>query len=155
MEPPRWFPLQADITDDEGITLRESVDWAYAAVTLGPVTVTAGRQPITLGRGKLYKPLDLVATFALTEVDTEYKPGADALRIDWNATPRTVLSLFATAGEWNDELALRGSAFALRAKQELAKGEVGMLGGLVRGDGVIGADAVVDAGKFDIYAELV
>jgi hypothetical protein len=155
LEPPRWLPLQATIADEQGLTLRETVDWAYAAVTLGPVTVTAGRQPITLGRGKLYKPLDLVATFALTEVDTEYKPGADAFRLDWNATQRTVLSLFATAGEWNDELALRGSAFALRAKQELARGEVGMLGGLVRGDGVIGTDAVVDAGKFDIYAELV
>jgi hypothetical protein len=153
MEPPRWFPLQADIVDDDGITLRESVDWVYAAVTWGRAVITVGRQPITFGRGKLFKPMDLIATFALTEVDTEYKPGADALRVDLSLFEQTFLTLVAAAGEHGDELSLRGSSFALRARQGWSKGELGLLGGYLRRDGVIGADAVFDLGSFDIYTE--
>lgn len=152
MEPLRWFPLQADISDDDGITLRESVDWAYAAVTWGRAVITVGRQPITFGRGKFWKPMDLITTFALTEVDTEYKPGADALRVDLSLFEQTNITVVAVAGEHTDELS-RGSAFALRAKQGWSRGELGLLGGFIRRDGVIGADAVIDLGSFDIYAE--
>lgn len=154
-EPRRWLPLEADLAGpDGGFGLRESVDWAFAELTLGPLTLAAGRQPITFGRGKLWKPMDLISTFSLTEVDTEYKPGVDALRLDWTVQPQTNLILVAAAGRFNDDL-LTGSTLALRAKQGLPRGEVGFLGGFVRRDVVLGADAVVDAGKFDLYTELV
>ncbi len=81
-QPPRWLPLTVTITDEPTLTLRDTVDWVYAAYTRGPVTITLGRQPVSFGRAKLWSPMDLVAPFALTEVDTEYRPGADAVRID-------------------------------------------------------------------------
>ena len=87
------------------------MDWLYCAVNWGPATFTVGRQPVTFGRGKFCGPSDLVATFALTEVDTEYKPGADALRIDLGLGERTQLGLIAAAGKWDGTLALRGSSF--------------------------------------------
>jgi len=152
-EPRRWLPLQADLATQGGFALRENLDWAFVELTLGPLTLTAGRQPITFGRGKLWKPLDLISTFSLTEVDTEYKPGTDALRLDWTLRPRTNLTLVAAGGRFDDDL-LRGSSFALRAKQGLSRAEVGLLAGLVRRDVVLGADAVIDAGRFDLYTEL-
>jgi hypothetical protein len=158
-EPRRWLELEYDLVDHEGYNLRENLDWAFVALSHGPLTLTVGRQPITIGRGKIWKPLDLFATFALTEVDTEYKPGADALRVDWTAAEQTTLSLIASAGVWNsahnqeDEL-LTGSALALRGKQVLSFGEVGFLAGLIRRDVVIGLDVVWDLGRFDIYGEL-
>lgn len=152
-EPRRWLPLERDLVDHEGYSLRENLDWAFVALSRGPLTLTVGRQPITIGRGKIWKPLDLIATFALTEVDTEYKPGADALRLDWTAAEQTTLSLIASAGKWRGEL-LAGSALALRGKQVLSFGEIGLLAGLIRRDVVIGLDAVWDLGRYDIYGEL-
>jgi hypothetical protein len=153
-EPPRWLPLQWEIADEEHITLRDSIDWIYIALTWGPLTATAGRQPITFGRGKFFKPMDLLSTFALTEVDTEYKPGADALRLDWSAAERTMITLLAVAGEYNDELSLRGSSFAMRAKQGWNSGEAGLLAGYIRRDAVVGLDGVWDVGSFDLYSEV-
>ena len=156
MEPPRWFPLQADLTDaDDGTMLvREALDWAYAAVSLGPVTLTLGRQPVTFGRGKIWSAEDLVSTFSITEVDTEFKPGADALRLDCSVGQAGQLTVVAAAGEHGDELSLSGSSFVARYKHSLGRVEAGLLGGYVRGDGVAGLDAAWDVGSFDLYAEL-
>jgi hypothetical protein len=154
VEPSRWLPLQWDLTTGDHFDLRDQIDWIYAAVTWGPATIIVGRQPITFGRGKFFKPLDLVATFALTEIDTEYKFGVDALRVDLNLFERTFISIIAVAGQWDDALALKGSSFALRAKQGWSSGEVGLLGGFVRNDAVVGLDAVWDTGGFDVYAEI-
>ena len=153
-QPRRWLPLDVDLVHEQGYTVRESVDWIYLAYTLGPVTATVGRQPITLGRGKVWQPLDLISAFSLTEVDTEYKPGSDALRVDWNVRPQTALTLLAAAGKWDDALALTGSAFALRGKQGFSWGEVGGLAGFIRRDVVLAADGVVDSGRFEVYGEV-
>jgi hypothetical protein len=153
-EPPRWLPLQWEIADEKKFTLRDSIDWIYIALTWGPMVTTAGRQPITFGRGKFFSPMDLLSTFALTEVDTEYKPGADALRLDWTAAQRTVITLLAVAGKSNDVLSLRGSSFALRAKQGWDSGEAGLLAGFIRRDAVVGLDGVWDVGAFDLYSEV-
>ena len=94
-----------------------------------------------------------MSSFALTEVDTEYKPGSDALRMDWTIRTRTNLSLFAVAGKWKDEVALAGSSFAARATHTFGKGELGGLVGFIRRDVVLALDGVIDAGKLDLYGE--
>ncbi len=163
--PPRWLPLSWDLTDDPTMTVKNSVDWLYASYTRGSLTITAGRQPITFGRGKLWKPSDLVGAFTLTEVDTEYKPGADALRVDWSPSASTTATLVAAAGELGNqataepadqddfEANLNGSAALARVKHSLGKGEIGFLGGYVRRDVVVGVDGVWDTGSFEIYGE--
>ena len=169
MEPRRFFPLQADLAEGPTYRLREAVDWAYVAVALGPVTITAGRQPISFGRGKMFYPTDLVSTFSITEVDTEFKPGSDALRVDWTVRPSTQLTVVAAAGKHAEqslvqqllgaappdgELSLAGSSFAARLQQTWTPVEVGLLAGLIRNDLVVGVDAVYDVGPFDVYAEV-
>ncbi len=169
MEPRRFFPLQADLAEGDTYRLRQAVDWAYVAAILGPVTITAGRQPISLGRGKLFYPTDLVSTFSITEVDTEFKPGSDALRVDWTVRPGTQLTVVAAAGKHADqpllqrllgaapldeELSLAGSSFAARAQQTWTPVEIGLMVGLIRNDLVLGLDAVHDVGPFDVYAEV-
>jgi len=154
-EPRRWLPLQADLAQEGGLLLREDLDWAFVALTLGPVTLTVGRQPVTLGRGTFWKPLDLVSTFTLTEVDTEFKPGADAVRVEWQAASRTVITALAAAGRdpADNELALRGSSMILRGQQGWDTGEAAVTLGFVRRDIVLGLDAVWDAGALDLYGE--
>ncbi len=169
MEPRRFFPLQADLSDGDTFRLREALDWAYVSVVLGPVTITAGRQPVSFGRGKMFYPTDLVSTFSITEVDTEFKPGSDALRVDWTIQPTTSLTVVAAAGKHaqqtfldqltrveapEEQLSLAGSSFALRVQQTWTPVEVGFLAGFIRNDLVFGVDGVWDVGPFDVYGEV-
>jgi hypothetical protein len=157
-EPPRWLPLQDSQTGGDGYELRYALDWLYLSYALGPLTLTIGRQPLTFGRGTLFKPSDIISTFALTEIDTEFKPGADALRLDWNVAARSVLTIVAAPGELADDLdaevELRGTSLVARFKQAFDRGEVGALAGLVRRDVVLGVDGIFDLHALDLYSEV-
>lgn len=156
--PPRFLPFQQTISSEGNLLMRNSIDWLYFAFTFGPVTITLGRQPITLGRGKLWQVTDLIAGFSITEVDTEYKPGSDAFRLDWQIAQKSQLTLLAVAGELADDkdaqATLRGSSFALRFQQGFKKGELGVLAGYVRRDVVLAVDLALDFGSFDMYVEV-
>jgi len=156
--PRRWLPLEADLNTEGTLVLRDVLDWAYVAITLGPVTLTAGRQPITFGRGKMWQTVDLITSFSMTQVDTEYKPGADAVRLDANISENTQLTVVAVGGtdvSGDSDIALRGSSMALRLKHGFGESvEAGLFAGFIRYDAVVGLDAVYDAGSFDVYAEL-
>lgn len=155
--PPRWLPLRAAPADRDTLQVIAEVDWLYLAWLLGPVTVTVGRQPISLGRAKVWRPEDLLAGFSLTEVDTEYKRGVDALRLDWSIGERSTLRLFASPGEIqvdrDVEASRTGSAALLQMVLGGASGELGAILGWVRGDLVAGIDGVADVGSFDVHAE--
>jgi hypothetical protein len=157
LAPPQWLPLRFAADDDPTLTLSSATDWLYFSYTRGPLTLTLGRQPISVGRARIWSPMDLVGTFSLTAVDTEYKPGADAARLDWSVDERTEVMLVASVGELEDDhdldASLRGSSFIARAKRGWSWGELGVLGGYVRRDGVLGVDAVVDTGSFQVYGE--
>ncbi len=45
-------------------------------------SVALGRQPLTFGTGLVFTPMDVVNPFHPATIDTEYKPGVDALRVD-------------------------------------------------------------------------
>ena len=158
LSPPRWLPLDFQQADG-GLSLGSQVDWLYGAYTVDPLTFTVGRQPITFGRGSLWRTTDRISTFTLTEVDTAYKPGADAVRIDLRAAEQTRLVAVAAIGEVGSgdqdlEADLQGSSFVGRFEQGWDGGELGVTGGLVRYDVLAGVDAVFDLGALDLYAEL-
>jgi hypothetical protein len=158
LPPLRFFPLQYDSGADDPVQIRTSIDWAYLAYRIGPVTISVGRQPITYGRGRIWHPTDLISQFALTEVDTEYKPGADALRVDWAVAAGQQLTLIAVAGELDDdhdaEASLRGSSFLLRYQLGVLRGEIGITAALIRRDAVLAVDGSFDLGRVDLYGEL-
>ena len=155
--PPRWLPLRVGLAEDPTVSVIGAVDWLYASYTRDLWTITVGRQPITFGRGKLFRPSDVVATFALTEVDTEFKSGADALRIDWSPAENTNLSLVAVTGELevdNDvQASLQGTSILVRGERGIGASQIGGIVGFVRGDGVLGVDGVIDMDGYEIYGE--
>jgi hypothetical protein len=157
LSPPRWLPISFR-HDDDRLRLASNADWLYAAMSFGPATLTVGRQPITFGRGALWRTMDRVSTFALTEVDTSFKPGADALRFDINASEDTVVTAIAAIGELESseldgEAELRGSTFLARLKQGWDGGEIGVTAGFVRYDAMAGVDVMFDLDVFELYAE--
>ena len=161
----RWLPMDWTLVNKDAVFMEDSFDWAYVSVVRGPVSVTAGRQPITFGRGKIWSPMDVIAPFSLTDVDTEYKPGVDALRMDITPSDRTNLTFVAAAGKWDNVLSVRGSSFAVRATQGwsandshgasagISGGELGFFGGLIRNDKVVGLDGLLNTSEADLYAE--
>ncbi|HET7038602.1 MAG TPA: hypothetical protein VFH97_01860, partial [Gemmatimonadales bacterium] len=112
------------------------------AVTLrtGPADVTVGRQAISWGISTLFPVADLWARFSPFELDTEEKPGSDAVRVlsypwrgveldavaaargradDWSAGLRgsvdlPAADLYAAAGKfWNEVIAMAGVVWVL------------------------------------------
>lgn len=161
LPPPRWLPLRWELADEPTLGVVNTVDWAYVAVDRGPVTITVGRQPVSFGRGKLWSPTDVISTFALTEVDTEYKPGTDAARVDWTVAERAQVTAVAAVGELEPEddgdlgASVRGSSFVARGQRGWDGGELGVMVGYVRGDPLVAVDGVWDAGGFEVYGEAV
>ncbi|MBW2456728.1 MAG: hypothetical protein JRI68_19585 [Deltaproteobacteria bacterium] len=162
VSPPRWLPLGYSLDKPEDaptLGLRTDADWLYAAYTAGPVTVTVGRQPVSIGRGQLWTTSDRISMFSFTEVDKAYKPGVDALRLDYAPAERTNLMIIAAIGELESqehdaEVDLRGSSFLGQLKQGWEWGEAGLLGGMVRADGIAGLDAVLDLGELSLHGEV-
>ncbi len=161
VSPPRWLPLLFSLDEPEGaptLGLRSDADWLYAAYTAGPVTITAGRQPVSIGRGQLWTTSDRISMFSFTEVDTAYKPGVDAIRIDIAAGERTNIMAIAAVGELESQerdaqVELRGSSFLGELKQGWEWGEAGLIGGMIRRDGVAGLNAVLDLGELSLHGE--
>ncbi len=147
---PVWLPLQWSLVDDPvyNYQVRDRIDWMYARYTTGDVTFTLGRQPISIGRGQIWTPEDLIAPFSPLQIDTEFKPGADAARVDWNPSESVTLMLAGAAAK-DDNSAVIG-----RAEVALDPLRVGVMAGSVRTDAVVGMDFFADlGGGTDLHGE--
>ncbi|PLY10588.1 MAG: hypothetical protein C0624_02280, partial [Desulfuromonas sp.] len=89
--------------EDENWSTRLHVDSLYLRGRHGSLRWSAGRQPYGFGNIVLYSPLDIIAPFSPDAIDTEYRPGVDALRIDF-ATHRGDLLSYVTV--WDDDESL-------------------------------------------------
>lgn len=59
------------------------IDRALYKHRFNKLTVALGRQPVDFGSGRFWQPLNVFGAFAPTDLDTDYKPGIDAARLDW------------------------------------------------------------------------
>jgi hypothetical protein len=155
---PLWLPLESTLVDHSRVAIRNRIDWAYVRGTFGGLSVTLGRQPVTLGRGQLWTPEDLLVPFSPLQLDTEYKPGIDAARVDFTLSDRSTLlvvgSLGKTPGQRDFEFDHEGSAGLLRFEQSLEPVRLGVQAGDVHGDGVGALDLFWDLGHgMDLHGE--
>lgn len=79
--PDRTVDLTTRFIDRERIQAWHDVDRLALTVYGGSVDVTVGRQAITWGISNLFPVADLWARFSPFELDTEEKPGIDAVRV--------------------------------------------------------------------------
>ena len=148
---PEALPLSADLIDEDAVQARARADRASVRLDQGPLRVTAGRQAVSFGKGRIFTPLDLVAAFRPTTLDTSYKPGVDALRLDlFQGVSGQVTLLGAYLGDWE----LDQSALVAHGKGSLGDWELeGFVGGLY-GDLVLGTSAFYNAGAVGLYGDL-
>lgn len=78
--PGRSVDLSTDLLDVPGLRLWHDIDRLSLAVRTAAADLTLGRQPITWGISSLFPVADVWAAFSPFELDTEEKPGIDALR---------------------------------------------------------------------------
>ncbi|MED5373012.1 MAG: hypothetical protein VX899_18485 [Myxococcota bacterium] len=149
---------------DDALTLQGRTDRLWLRWQGGPARVTVGRQPVTLGNGLGFAPLDLVAPFFPTTIDQEYKPGVDAARVDLFfgfSTQITAVAAWAGSdflpatldqddpGDWGTQ----DMVYALYAQRTFFRNDVGLMFGEIRGDEVFGATLATYAGPVGLTAD--
>jgi hypothetical protein len=138
--PGRAADLASRIVEEDRLDVWHDVDRLALTLRTGIADVTVGRQAITWGSANLFPVADLWAQFSPFELDTEEKPGSDAVRVlsypmrgleldavaaargraeDWSAGLRATVDLpaadvYAAAGKfWNQVLVLGGMTWVL------------------------------------------
>lgn len=79
---PELVGLSWSAAGSGNLAIHGRTDRLSARLDVGPIALTAGRQAVSFGTGTMFTPLDLVSPFFPATIDTEYKPGVDALRVD-------------------------------------------------------------------------
>lgn len=124
--PDRLLDLETDLVNEPGLRVWHDIDRLSLTVYSDVADITVGRQAITWGTSSLFPVADLWARFSPFELDTEEKPGIDAVR---------VLAYPGAGWELDAVIADRGRA------EDLSAG--------VRGTyGLSSADLWMGAGKF-------
>lgn len=147
---PQLVDLDAALIDGDDLSLRTRTDRLSVAATLPHLRLTLGRQPVTFGRALLFTPLDLVNPFQPTVIDSEYKPGVDAARLDGFLGTATQLTLVAA---WAGEMSATGIVAAFYGSRPVGAWDLGLLLGDFRGDAVGGVSASGGLGPVAMRAE--
>ncbi len=159
---PQLVDLNASLTDGAGLWAQARIDRLHVAAKGAHLGVDLGRQPVSFGRGLFFTPLDLVSPFSPTVIDSSYKPGVDALRVDawWGASGQASL-----VGAWagqpvganNDNDAdrplLDDLVAVAWAQQGLGTWDLGLLLALNHNDKVLGLSASGGWGPVGLRAE--
>ena len=90
-----------------------AVDRLSIMAYLGPVDLTLGRQPIGLGTNFIFTPNDVFHPFAAGEMDTAFRPGVDAVRLDGRLGQLSKITVLSAIGydsdnrpDWKESAAL-------------------------------------------------
>jgi hypothetical protein len=169
--PARSLPLQGTAPDDSRFIWRHELDRLLVSYRVGKVDIILGRQPISFGVGFVWKPADLVGTFSPTEVDGEYKPGVDALRVNIALGDFTELALVAAFGGptctsnvlpsgrscegYDPQFNVEHSVALARFRTNVKAWDIGAIAGWVRGDVVAGLFITGTVKRFRIRSEVV
>jgi hypothetical protein len=119
--------------------------------------LTVGRQPVSFGSGAFFTPLDLVNPFTPATIDTEYKPGVDAVRLDLY---RGVGAQLTAVASWagppvgdREPASIRDLAGAVAGTASIGGTDATALVGLIRGDLVVGGGFEGAIGPVRVYGD--
>lgn len=151
-DPPfRIVPLDwriAEREDGEYLHYHE-VDRAVIAWKDDRTQATLGRQAIGLGRGVLFSAVDVFSPFSPTEVDREWRPGVDAVRVERMFADTFSTEVIGVFGEMWEESALLG-----RVRGYTGKLDAEFIGGKLGEDGLYAVTVSGAAGDAEVHTEL-
>ena len=127
---------------------RLQVDRLNLAWSAGRLDTTIGRQAIGFGRIAIVSPLDIIAPFPPDAIDTEVRPGVDALRGTWHYGQDGQLGAVAVFG---DEP--RHNSYLLTFSDNRVGVDILGLSGALRSRPVIGLGLAGSVGTLGLKAE--
>lgn len=131
---------------DRDLYYRTKIHRLYAKITAGDFTVTAGRQMVRFGSGRLWNPLDILNPVSPTSIEgAEEQKGIDALRGEYYLNETTEIGLVLDQKRYRDrggidDLSTDSTNILGRFKITLGKTELAGLGGRVSHRRVGGID---------------
>ncbi len=87
--------LSKNVIDENSYLLNIAVDRLWMQYSNEKFQFTVGRQRINWGQTFVWNPNDIFNTYSYFDFDYEEKPGSDAVRIQYNSTPTSVIEFAA------------------------------------------------------------
>lgn len=122
---------------DSSTIIDYELDRAVYRYRFDHLTVGLGRQAIDWGSGRFWQPLNVFGAFAPTDLDTDYKPGIDALTLDaYPGAFSTVTASYVLAPKYEPNIKDSSAVYYRRQVGELS--ELSLLAGNVIGNIMFG-----------------
>jgi len=139
-----WSETQGEVTRSA------KLDRASIRHRAGSLRTTLGRQAFSHGQGRLFTPMDLIAPFTPATLDTEFKPGIDAARVEaFFGTASKLEVVAAHLGEWD----MAHTALILTGQTTVLTTDLGLYAATLHDDTVLGASAYSPIGPVGIYGD--
>lgn len=138
----RYRQLAQDWSSDIGAAsstrIGHELDRAVYKRRFDNLTLSLGRQPIDWGRGRFWQPLNVFGAFAPTDLDTDFKPGIDAVVLDWYPSAFSSVSAAYVLAP-HDQSGIENSGAVHYRRQLGETSELSLLTGRVIGNNLVGA----------------
>jgi len=129
---------QNDVTPQRTSRSGYELDRAVYKHRFDYVTVAIGRQPVDWGSGRFWQPLNVFGAFSPTDLDTDFKPGIDAVVVDWY--PSAFSSITMAYVPRSDASPASAASGVIHYRSQVGDlSEVALLTGSVLGKSVVGA----------------
>jgi hypothetical protein len=140
--------------EDGAVSGRAGVDRLNVSVAAEPFSITAGRLPVNHSVTQIFAPNDFFVPFSVTAINTMYKPGVDAIEIDYAPGMLSLVQLTTVLGSDQDGAPDWGrSAMLLHARVVFHEVEFAAVGGKLAKRWVSGGSVQGAAGPINIRAE--
>ncbi|UCG11164.1 MAG: hypothetical protein JSU72_11435, partial [Deltaproteobacteria bacterium] len=151
--------------EDENSSAVLFLDRFNAGFALPKADIIVGRQPITFGKAFFWNPLDVFLPFDPRQFDRDYKPGVDALRVDYPFGPFSGMTFVAAAGREVDgtgqfadgdstvSASWYGSALLARGFTTWKGWDLSLQGGKIYGGYQLGGGLVGEIGPIALRTE--
>ncbi len=147
----RYDTLGGDLWNEEGgsstTVVNYELDRLYYRRHFSDYSVTLGRQAVDWGSGRFWQPLNLFGSFAPTDLDTDYKPGIDALALDYYPSAFSSLNVvYAFSPKSDADISDSAALYYRRQVGELS--ELSLAAGSISGNGAVGGAFDSAIGEF-------
>lgn len=128
----------------------QNFDRANVAAHLSFADVIVGRQAIAWGSARVVNPTDVIAPFTYSELDTEDRPGVDAVRV---RVPIGALSEVDAGYVFGRDFAVDQSAFFVRSQFNVSETDVSPLFVRFREQLLVGMDVARGVRRVGVWVE--
>ena len=157
---PEAVPLTWTPDTGSSVSVQGRFDRLVLGASVPHVELALGRQAVSFGTGVFFAPMDLVNPFHPATIDTEYKPGVDALRVDAFAGVSSQLTVTAAwagdaplVGEDAEEVDLEGAVLAAAGRTTVGVTDLLAFAGLVHAEPVFGLGSASSIGPVGVHGE--